>query len=109
MPQLTLVWKLYLFDVIEMFVFEFDPAKSAANAVKHGINFELAQALWDGRKRHELPTWRPKADEERWVVIGEIDDRLWTAVITYRGDTIRLISVRRARDDETAWYHGGGV
>jgi uncharacterized DUF497 family protein len=43
-------------------------------------------------------------DEPRFLVIGEIEGRHWSAVITYRGSNVRLISVRRARTEEVAFY-----
>jgi hypothetical protein len=40
------------------------------------------------------------------VVVGKIDGRHWSAVVTYRGDAIRIISVRRSREEEVALYEG---
>jgi uncharacterized DUF497 family protein len=83
--------------------FEFDPAKSAANAIKHGIDFVTAQALWVDPNRLEIPA-RPM-DEPRYQVLGLIGDTVWVATVTYRHeDTIRLISVRRARAKEKGQY-----
>ena len=82
--------------------FEFDPAKSAANLKKHGIDFIGAQGLWSDLDRLEIPA-RP-LDELRTQVIGRIGDVVWSAFITIRGDRIRIISVRRARDEEKAAY-----
>lgn len=83
--------------------FEFDPAKSAANKAKHGIDFVEAQALWLDPDRLEVPARRMA--EPRFLVIGRIAQTTWTATVTYRHeDTIRLISVRRARRDEEATY-----
>jgi len=82
--------------------FEFDAAKSAANKAKHGIDFVEAQALWADLDRLEIPA--RTADEPRHQVIGRIGDRTWSAFITYRHDTIRIISVRRARPEEEARY-----
>ena len=82
--------------------FEFDPAKSAANLAKHGIDFEAAQALWRDDRRVAGPTRSP--DEERWMVVGMIGGKLWSAVVTNRGETIRIISVRRSRPKEAAAY-----
>jgi uncharacterized DUF497 family protein len=45
-------------------------------------------------------------DEPRWLVIGLIDGKVWSAVITYRSNVIRLISVRRARKAEEDLYEG---
>lgn len=85
-------------------MFEYDPAKSAANKSKHGIDFEKAQALWRDERRLVLRIEREALSEERWVIVGRIGDRIWTAVMTYRGEMVRIISVRRARDNEVEWY-----
>ena len=82
--------------------FEFDPAKSAANLKKHGIDFIGAQALWSDPDRLEIPA--RLLDEPRTQVIGRIGDSVWSAFVTLRGDRIRIISVRRARDDEEEAY-----
>jgi uncharacterized DUF497 family protein len=86
--------------------FDFDPAKSTANKAKHGIDFVEAQALWLDVDRLELPA-RPM-NEPRVLIIGRIAQTLWTATVTYRHEeTIRLISVRRARENEKAQYLSG--
>jgi uncharacterized protein len=85
-----------------MLLFEFDAAKSESNSSKHGINFVEAQRLWNDPMLLEIPA--KTQDEPRYLVIGLIDGRHWSAVITYRGTTIRLISVRRARTEEVALY-----
>ena len=82
--------------------FEFDPAKSAANLKKHGIDFIGAQALWNDPDRLEIPA--RSLDEPRTQVIGRIGDVVWSAFVTLRGDEIRIISVRRARNEEKAAY-----
>jgi uncharacterized DUF497 family protein len=83
--------------------FEFDPDKSSANLAKHGIDFEAAQALWLDDRRIEAGVVI-RGEEERQLVVGSIDDRLWTAVVTRRGDALRIISVRRARSREEEEY-----
>ena len=85
-----------------MNVFEFDAAKSETNCAKHGIDFVEAQSLWSDAMLLEIPA--KTDDEPRFLVIGRIDERHWSAVITYRGGNIRLISVRRARNEEVALY-----
>ena len=95
-PLSVLVYFLYLVN------FEFDPAKSAANLEKHGIDFIGAQALWSDPDRLEVPA--RSLDEPRTQVIGRIGDVLWSAFVTMRDDHIRIISVRRARDEEKAAY-----
>jgi len=82
--------------------FEYDPAKSESNKAKHGIDFEEAQALWRDVDRLEAPIVRP--GEKRYLLIGLIDALHWTAIITYRDEAIRIISVRRSRHDEVKRY-----
>jgi len=82
--------------------FEFDPLKSAANKAKHGIDFIDAQALWSDPALLEIPA--RTSDEPRFLVIGRIHRKHWSAVITCRGQTIRLISVRRSRLEEVQLY-----
>jgi len=82
--------------------FEFDEAKSQANKSKHGIDFVEAQALWLDEMLVEIPA--RTEDEPRFVVVGMISEKHWTAVITYRDGRVRLISVRRARLEEVEIY-----
>jgi uncharacterized DUF497 family protein len=86
--------------------FEFDPAKSPANKSKHGIDFIEVQALWEDANRIEAPA--RSTTEPRHVVIGRIHETIWAAFVTYRHEeTIRIISVRRAREKERARYERG--
>jgi uncharacterized DUF497 family protein len=87
--------------------FEYDLHKSDSNLSKHGINFEDAQALWDDEHHLEIPA-KPM-DEPRFLVIGKIKDKLWSAVVTYRGENVRIISVRRSRDEETRLYENDSI
>lgn len=84
--------------------FEFDPRKSASNQDKHGVGFVEAQRLWQDVLRIEVPA--RTQDEPRWLVIGQIDGRHWSAVVTYRDGRTRIISVRRSREEEVAIYEG---
>ena len=81
--------------------FEFDEAKSSSDQTKHGIDFIAAQALWDDPLRMETP-----ALSARSQVVGKIGDKVWSAFITQRNENIRIISVRRARDNEEEKYYG---
>ena len=87
--------------------FEYDPKKSQSNLEKHGIVFEKAQEIWDDPDYLEIPS--KTSDEPRWLVIGKIDGKCWSAVITYRGENIRIISVRRSRDEEVELYESFGI
>ena len=87
-----------------MLEFEFDAAKSAANLLKHGIDFIAAQSIWRDAHRIEVPA--RTMDEPGWMVIGHIDGQCWSAVVTYRDDHVRIISVRRSRESEVGIYEG---
>lgn len=82
--------------------FEYDPAKSASNKLKHGLDFVEAQALWDDDNLLVFPL--KFEDEHRQACIGQIDGTCWTAIMTCRRGKVRLISVRRSRKDEVAAY-----
>lgn len=83
-------------------ILEFDPKKSDSNKQKHGLDFYEAQALWDDPDLIEIPV--QTIDEPRYLVIGMISGKHWSGVITYRGETIRIISVRRSRKEEVEIY-----
>ena len=84
--------------------FEYDSAKSQANKAKHGIDFSQAQTLREDADLIEIPA--RTGDEPRYLVIGRIAGRHWSAVITYRKEKIRIISVRRSRAEEMKIYEG---
>jgi uncharacterized DUF497 family protein len=87
--------------------FEYDPEKSAENKRKHGVDFEEAQALWSDPELLEIPA--RVSDELRWVVIGKMNEKHWSAVITRRSDNVRIISVRRSRDEEVEFYESQDI
>ena len=82
--------------------FEFDPKKSESNKQKHGIDFYEAQKIWDDPDFIEIPV--KTGDELRFLVIGKISEKRWSGVVTYRGEKIRIISVRRSRKEEVEIY-----
>jgi uncharacterized protein len=90
---------LYIYYAIE---FTFDKNKSILNKKKHGIDFIEALKLWDDPDFVEIPA--KIKDESRFLVIGRIAGKHWSAVITYRNDKIRIISVRRSRPEQVKIY-----
>lgn len=82
--------------------FEFDEVKSNSNKEKHGIDFIKAQDLWNDYNLVVIPA--KIIDEQRFLAVGKIEDRHWSAIFTNRGDKIRIISVRRARREEIKIY-----
>lgn len=87
--------------------FEYDPGKSASNLLKHGIDFDQAQALWEDPWMLEAPA--KIEDELRFLSIGKIQGKHWAAIWTLRGDAVRIISVRRARKEEIGYYEGNEI
>ena len=82
--------------------FEYDPNKSASNKIKHGIDFEEAQILWQDPNRLVIPA---KSDDElRFALLASSDGKVWAAFYTLRSEVIRIISVRRARKAEVLLY-----
>jgi hypothetical protein len=82
--------------------FEFDSHKSELNKSKHGLDFTEAQKLWDDPARVLIPA--RTSDEPRYLLIGRILEKYWSAVFTIRNEAVRIISVRRSRDEEVAIY-----
>lgn len=82
--------------------FEYDSNKSDINKEKHGIDFEEAKLLWEDENLLEVPLLF--GDEIRYLRIGKILNKHYSAVITYPNKTIRIISVRRSRKEEINGY-----
>ncbi|MBE0507980.1 MAG: BrnT family toxin [Marinospirillum sp.] len=66
------------------------------------MDFHDAQALWKDQDLFEVQA--TSSDEPRYLVIGLTGVKHWSAVITYRGESIRIISVRRSRKKEVELY-----
>lgn len=82
---------------------EWDSTKRIANAEKHGVDFAAIEGFqWDAVLTVE--DTRGEHGEPRFVSISLIGDRHYVAVWTWRGDTIRLISLRKANKREVRIY-----
>ena len=84
-------------------VFEFDPDKSQANLEKHGIDFEQAQTLWRDPDGLDFPSKFPQEIRRLWIAARE--GKVWTAIYTAREGKVRIISVRRSRENERNAYY----
>ena len=82
--------------------FEFDQNKSKINEAKHGIDFVQAKKLWEDPECVIIPAWT--TDESRYLLIGKLSGKIWSAVFTSRKNRIRIISVRRSRKNEEEIY-----
>ena len=88
-------------------MFEFDRNKSESNTKKHGIDFETSRKLWKDPNRIVIPArW---VDEPRFLLIARLDEDLWSAIYTFRKNKIRIISVRKSRDNEKEIYNSGRI
>ncbi len=83
--------------------FEYDDNKSRGNKLKHNIDFIEAQELWDDNELFDLKS-NNNDKEDRYLVIGQINSKHYTAIVTYRNTNIRIISVRRSRKKEVETY-----
>ena len=88
-------------------MFEYDENKSQSNRIKHGIDFVEAQKLWEDPNLLEIPV--NTQDEPRFLVLGKIDDKHWSAITTDRPPNIRIISVRRSRTEEVDLYESSRI
>ena len=84
--------------------FDYQPEKSASNRLKHGIDFEEAQGLWDDPAGLVVKA-RAMRSEERFARVAVLNSKVWFAVYTLRGETTRIITVRRARKYEQEQYY----
>jgi uncharacterized protein len=91
-----------MWSILPLTEFEYDPERSLANKLKHGIDFDEARELL-ARSGPRLRA-RYRGAEARLVAIGKIGDKVWTAVFTWRGDRVRIIAVGRARKNEAQRY-----
>ena len=88
-------------------MFEFDKSKSEANRKKHGIDFEAARALWEDPNGVAIPArW---VEEPRFLLVAKLEEHLWSAIFTARKNRIRIISVRRSREDEKEIYYSSRI
>jgi uncharacterized DUF497 family protein len=83
-------------------IFEYDRQKSASNKRKHGVDFEEAKAIWE--KAPLLLEGRDIEEEQRYLAIGLIGEKIHTAIYVKREGRIRIISCRRARKNEEELY-----
>ncbi|NOY72353.1 MAG: BrnT family toxin [Gammaproteobacteria bacterium] len=85
-----------------MYQFEYDDKKNTSNLKKHGIDFAAAQELWLDPDLIQIPA--NTENEPRFLIVARIYNKHWSAIITNRDSTIRIISVRRSRKTEVELY-----
>ena len=82
--------------------FEYDSNKSITNRQKHGVDFEEAKTIWN---TDNVILRALSIDEDRYMIIGEINGRLYSCIYTLRGEIVRIISCRRSRNREEKIYY----
>ncbi len=82
--------------------FEFDDIKSDINESKHGISFAEALDLWCDLDRMEIEL--EHRGEQRYLLVAHYEGTLWAAIYTLRVGVVRIISVRRATENEVSYY-----
>lgn len=87
-----------------MIGFEWDSKKSKQNHAKHGLSFEEATKLWLDSNLLVLRSKRGALEEVRFLNVGKLEGKLWVAITALRAQSIRIISVRRARKNEVKLY-----
>lgn len=90
--------------------FEWDGRKSRVNRRKHGVSFEAAARAFEDPLA--LSRIDPRYDDERWLTLGSVDNRILLVAHTHHGqgdeqeEVIRIISARQATAAERRAYFG---
>jgi uncharacterized DUF497 family protein len=85
-------------------IVDFDPAKDEANRAKHGVPLAFGVRVFADPSVAIVPTIRLGDEEERFKATGLVDGTLYTAIHVRRGETVRMISVRRSNASEQRDY-----
>ena len=84
---------------------EYDPNKDALNLKQHKLSLAFGSSIFEDENHLIIPSIRHEDGEERFKVVGIVDDKMFTGVFTWRHDVPRFISVRRSNKGETRAYH----
>ena len=86
-------------------VFEWDPAKAAANLKKHGVSFREATTVLADPLSITILDPDHSVDEERYLDLGlSAQGRILVVIYTERGERVRIISARKATAAERRNY-----
>jgi uncharacterized protein len=100
-PRLACLYP-QLWVYLDQMDFEWSEAKRIAVLEARGLDFIDAEILFDGRPLYTVAS--PRGFEERWLSVGELNGRLVAVVWTQRRDSLRIIMMRRARNEEKERY-----
>jgi uncharacterized DUF497 family protein len=82
----------------------FDPAKDEINRRNHNLPLGFGDWIFDDDHRLIVPSIREIDGEERFKVVGMVEEKLFVGVFVWRGDLPRFISVRRSNRGEERAY-----
>lgn len=92
-----------------MIEFEWDPAKATSNKKKHGISFEEAKSVFYDEFAIQFLDEEGSESEDRFLMLG-LSDALRLLIVCHcerdQGNTIRIISARKATRNERRYYPG---
>jgi uncharacterized DUF497 family protein len=84
-------------------MFAWEETKRRANLKKHGIDFVDAEKIFSGVTLTAEDT-REAYGERRFLTLGLLDDQVVSVTHTWRGNDIRIISIRKATKHEARYY-----
>ena len=90
--------------------YQWDEEKDRSNQEKHGVSFEEAASVFEDEYALLLLDWAHSDHEERFIIIGQsVALRVLFVCHCYReqGNTIRIISARKATNLERRFYEKG--
>jgi uncharacterized DUF497 family protein len=85
--------------------FKWDDAKAARNLASHGVSFEAARLAFDDAFAVVREDRRQDYGEERFILLGMVQDHLLVVSYAMRGERVRIISARLAEPRERRRYH----
>jgi hypothetical protein len=98
-----------MFENVNRFKFDWDKDKNKANRQKHGVTFQEAEGVFYDAEAVMADDEKHSQEEDRFLIVGKSrKSRLLLACFCMRfGDTVRIISARKASEAEIKWYEGG--
>ena len=85
--------------------YERDERKKAANLEKHGPDFYRAKRVYEAEQKITIETTKAGSRERRFLDIAEVESGCVALVYTYRGESVRIISMRHAKRKERKVYN----
>jgi uncharacterized protein len=95
---------VYVNHIYDHMDIEFDADKDEINQFKHQLPLAFGRLVFDDPALVLIPTIRIDDEEERWKAVGLVDGKLYTAIHVWRGESVRMTSVRRSNANERRDY-----